>query len=112
MKCPLCEEEFGYLRLHDLEKFKSHTEFHCPKCKSRLDNTPVLKISRRVNFYIYGGLLVLILLLAFEYLFAPIENMITWSAITLIGGCLLRVYIESGKYDSAYYQVASAKRDA
>ncbi|MBW3514620.1 hypothetical protein KO537_07785 [Shewanella sp. NKUCC01_JLK] len=111
MKCPVCSEEFGYLRLKDLEKTKKETLFHCPKCSQKLSNSSLLEIQRKVDFFIYGGLVFLMVVLGIEYIVSG-ESMSTVSTILIMTICpisLLLGYLQIKKIDTAEYRKAGEK---
>lgn len=111
MKCPVCFEQFGYLLLQDLEKTKQETLFHCPKCSQKLSNSSLLEIQKKVGFFIYGGLIFLIVVLGIEYII-PGESMSTTSTILIITVCpisLLLGYFKIKNMGTAEYRKADEK---
>ncbi len=111
MKCPECSQEFGYLLLKDLEKTKQETLFHCPKCSQKLSNSPLLKIQKKVDFFIYGALIFLMVVLGIEYII-PGESMSTISIILIITICpvsLLLGYVQIKNMDKAEYRKVGEK---
>ncbi|OCW98466.1 hypothetical protein [Alishewanella sp. HH-ZS] len=106
MKCPVCSEEFGYLRLDNLEKVKKETFFNCPKCGQRLSNSPLLEIQRKMDFFIYGALTLLIVLLGVEYI-TPGDSMSLLSTVIILTICpilLLLGILQMNKMDTTEYR--------
>jgi DNA-directed RNA polymerase subunit RPC12/RpoP len=113
MKCPECEEDFGYLHLTDRVKTKDYTKFKCPNCSVKLNNMSLLKISKRQDFFIYGGLVVLIFVLAVESIFFE-GAMSTLSVVIILTICPISIllgYLEMRKIDSSYYNLADKHND-
>ena len=113
MKCPECREEFGYLHLNDRVETKNCTVFKCPSCSVELNNLSLLKISRRQDFFIYGGVIVLIMVLVIESIFSE-DAMSTLSVVIILTICPLSIlfgYLEMRKIDSSYYNLADKHND-
>ena len=114
IKCPICEKEFGYLHLDNLHKIKGHIEFMCPKCGSRLNNAPLQDVNKRINFYIYGGAILIACSVAYSYFIeGKIFGIPVLSIAMIIGVVFLSLgYREIVKFDAVKYYKEVGRRDA
>ena len=105
MNCPECEHEFGYLHIDKREQVGKLTEFNCPNCNQKLNNRPILEITQKADWYIYGGGALFIFLLLHSYLiYGNLINGIMGYLLIFVGvaSCLLGYY-QYGKLDRKIY---------
>ena len=111
--CPICNEKFGYLHLSDLVKTCSGIEFNCPSCSQKLNNLPLVKIQRKIDFFIYGALSLLLTILAIEWVLEG-DSMSIFSIsliLTACPACLLLGYLQMKKLDVSEYQIMRKNND-
>jgi hypothetical protein len=69
LKCPECENTFGYLLVQNLEKAGKYHEFSCPKCDTRLSSEPLVNFLKKADNYIGISVILSFILIAIAVVF-------------------------------------------
>ena len=110
MKCPNCEEEFGYLHLEEKVKEGDHYLFSCPHCSCHLSSAPISRSSRKqMVLFVSAGVLLLVIVAGIDMLNVGVKFGIiaTWIGVSLSGLLLLIGYLEVRRFSSLSYDRAS-----